>query len=289
MPPTDINLKIMETLLIVGLNPNLTDDNGRSLLNQAIRRENESLVSLLLTHGADVNMQGNMKKASDNANILAILLQNGGNVNSPDKPVLHSTNPQALLFLARNGCDINIKADNGATPVEHALEGLKPALEPVVYNRWRSYNPLPRSALGPLGKLAPILAMGASWSDVEESKFPSTFWKRFENKLLYYFQRTVIDVILKSGYKLKHFSAHEKHGDEELANFKKIQETFFSQPLTLFRQAANTVRTNLKPNAIHAVRILSTNQNGQPAVIPPIVAKEIVFGVDRDDFDFYKD
>ncbi len=47
---------MVNTLLASGANPNTKDEEGRSILYQAILREKYDIADALLAHGADINM-----------------------------------------------------------------------------------------------------------------------------------------------------------------------------------------------------------------------------------------
>jgi general secretion pathway protein A len=117
-----------------GIIPDMVDDRGWTALMMAALRGHHSMVQLMLTYGADVNMRNStggtalmMAAIQGRNDILQLLLDNGAQVNIQD-----AKGWTALMYAARNGhtptvqillssgAEINLKNTEGQTALAYA-------------------------------------------------------------------------------------------------------------------------------------------------------------------------
>jgi ankyrin repeat protein len=129
-------LEVARLLLENGANVNLEDDNGKTPLVAAYRRNRTNLeaMRLLLKHGAAADVQYDrhgsiLHDASYNGHlaVMELLLQHDADVNAGDgdnwKPLLWASigkHADAVQLLLERGADINAQSSSGSTPLIHA-------------------------------------------------------------------------------------------------------------------------------------------------------------------------
>ena len=148
----------MNTLLNYGVNINIQDNNGRSVLFTVINKmiytsyynidtyknnirynlDDINLIKYLLYHGADVNLKDKNEKTVLMRSILhrkhyidyvKILVENGADLNSQDKngrtvlmDTVSSEKFTIMTYLLENNVDINLRDNYGETVLMHAIK-----------------------------------------------------------------------------------------------------------------------------------------------------------------------
>ena len=144
----DAGIEEVERLLAQGIDPNSLDENGRTPLHEAVKRNYDLFVELLLVYGANPSILdlGNTSPLflAESKDIAEMLLAHGADFNVRDpsgKTALHSLASShglnavgAVYQLLDRGSDPNALDNSGETPLFSALKeegAMKEALETV--------------------------------------------------------------------------------------------------------------------------------------------------------------
>ncbi len=178
-------------LLKNGVNPNITNKLGISLLTLAIRNHNNaSIIKMLISAGADVNekmisgVSVLMSACYDSASstIIDMLIKAGANVNATDltemTPLMWATsagNLDAVKLLLAAGADVNATDQDGSVAIDNAIGE----------NRQDIVKLLVQAGASPYGSDAPIVdyvdSMGAPKSFRELLSTSRAFHKSIED------------------------------------------------------------------------------------------------------------
>ncbi|GAV91111.1 cNMP_binding domain-containing protein/Ion_trans domain-containing protein/DUF3354 domain-containing protein/Ank_2 domain-containing protein [Cephalotus follicularis] len=124
---------LLHQLLKRGLNPNESDNNGRTALHIAACKGSENCVLLLLDYGADPNCRdsdGNVPLweaiLNGHEHVVILLVENGANINSGDVGHFACTAAEQnslnlLMEIDRYGGDVTLPRSNGATALHIAV------------------------------------------------------------------------------------------------------------------------------------------------------------------------
>ncbi|KAA8523054.1 hypothetical protein F0562_009477 [Nyssa sinensis] len=124
---------LLHRLLKRGLDPNESDNNGRTALHIAASKGNENCVLLLLDYGADPNSrdsEGNIPLweaiSANHEPVIKLLTDNGGNISSGDVAQFACTaaqqnNLELLKEIVRHGGDVTLPKSNGSTALHVAV------------------------------------------------------------------------------------------------------------------------------------------------------------------------
>ena len=143
------NETIVKTLLEMGVDVSIKDNQGRTAFISAVRNGNEAVVKLLLEHGADIHTRTNKgigEFSGENAlmqaalgghtNIVTLLLKKGVGLEERDDngaTALHwavggvsrgwrnTANPNMTKFLLENGAQVNALDKYGQTPLHNTV------------------------------------------------------------------------------------------------------------------------------------------------------------------------
>lgn len=127
------NLSVFKALLLGGANPNLRDNNGRSCLDYACAKRQESFVGMLVEIGkVDVNSADSIGitalHLADGKAVIDMLVDAGADLHARDvegkTPLHYSQTNISLCALLNRGADINATDTKGQTPL-HLLSIVK--------------------------------------------------------------------------------------------------------------------------------------------------------------------
>lgn len=99
------NVEKLNQLLELGVNPNSSDENGRTALHFACCKGYSDIVRLLLAHHADCNSVDKLG-------------------NTPLHLAVCTTSKQTIDLLLKAGCSVTTKGNNGCTPLQLAQSKL---------------------------------------------------------------------------------------------------------------------------------------------------------------------
>jgi len=128
------DLKKVESLLKLGVNPNIRDKNGKTPLHKAASGGHVAVAKLLLEHGADIHARDNANwtplhfaASKGHAEVLKLLLKHGADPNIQNKngetPLYKAASEghvDVVALLLERGADPNIQNKNGETPLHTA-------------------------------------------------------------------------------------------------------------------------------------------------------------------------
>ncbi|XP_072016788.1 uncharacterized protein [Amphiura filiformis] len=129
----ETELTIFQALLAGKADPNVKKD-GQPILHEAIICHGLKYVSLLVTHGADVNATGKeeesvmhhvacQKDETDTVAIMQLLIDSKADVNATDKnghtPLMLAHKPEVVRMLLHHVADVNIADEDGNTALHH--------------------------------------------------------------------------------------------------------------------------------------------------------------------------
>uniref|UniRef100_A0A5B7AY82 Potassium channel n=1 Tax=Davidia involucrata TaxID=16924 RepID=A0A5B7AY82_DAVIN len=124
---------LLHQLLKQGLDPNESDNNGRTSLHIAASKGNENCVLLLLDYGADPNSrdsEGNVPLweaiSANHEPVIKLLIDNGANISSGDVGQFACTAAEQnklelLKEIVRHGGDVTCPKSNGSTALHVAV------------------------------------------------------------------------------------------------------------------------------------------------------------------------
>ena len=123
--------EVVEFLLEHGIDPNIQNNNGDTLLQLAAANNYLRLVKLLLEHGADPNIQNNYGRTplhvaafNGRREVVKLLLEHGADPN-----IQENMFGQTPLHFAVDGCYVDVVRvllDHGADPTIRDNEGMTP-------------------------------------------------------------------------------------------------------------------------------------------------------------------
>ena len=119
----------VESLINAGADVNIPDQDGQTVLMQALQQVNVKAVKILIRSGADVTTSLIHAAKRGNLNVMKLLLESGANVNIPDETgttilmmASKQGNKDMLDALIKSGADVNAAEKFNATALTLALE-----------------------------------------------------------------------------------------------------------------------------------------------------------------------
>ena len=186
--------------------------------------------------------------------MLDCILEMGADVNAMERdygrPLHLAEHPEQLVLLAHHGARLDLRDHNRRTPQQKMLHEL--ALDFALERATKYYQ-----------LISILYAIG----DVQQSEYGTG--KRLETKLIrdLYKSDMISEAILESGYKPKYLKEIAEEYPRLVENVNKCREIYCNTPLSLQRQAANVIRTSLKPNAVAGLRKLQLPPGFNPSYI----------------------
>ncbi len=158
-------LETMETLLSSGMDPDLTDQYGKTPLYYAVSFNQKQMVTLLLDHHANPNASDQpLLCAVDRGNlsIVDLLLQAGAHINTKAKDGRTALQLAAIgnqldliRHLMEKGADVNARDNEGTSPLDEAVwRGYLEATAILLARGARLNEPQTRSGATPIHQAA---------------------------------------------------------------------------------------------------------------------------------------
>ncbi|MBW2173360.1 MAG: ankyrin repeat domain-containing protein, partial [Deltaproteobacteria bacterium] len=130
----------VKLLISKGVDVNVKNDEGLTLLHCAARDGHKEIVELLLAHGADVNVGGanynrtaaEFAMSRNHTEIVQLLVSKGADI-SPLHFALYMKDEARARSLIEGGADVNRQTPNGTTPLTRAVNvGFKDIVELLI-------------------------------------------------------------------------------------------------------------------------------------------------------------
>ena len=133
----------MNKLLEFGANPNAVNEEGNTILSEAVRISNIEAINLLFSFGVNPNKKSKKTKQTpiyfiimhNKIDLLLLFIQYGADflsINENDDPAYHiaiaNSKQDIIKILVENGINLNCKDKNGKTPLHKAVECNNPQI-----------------------------------------------------------------------------------------------------------------------------------------------------------------
>ena len=200
--------------------------------------------------------------------MLSCLLELGADVNAMDgrfrRPLHLARAPEEVVLLAQYGARYDLEDKFGRTPQEIMLHDFT-----------MGYHCSCRSSHNSIDNYPLISYLCAIGDDMQHPQSHEAC-EIFETFLIADFDGMHSEAVLESGYKPKHLKEIAAKHPHLIEKVSECREIYCNTPLPLQRQAANVIRTSLKPNTVAGLKQLQLPTRLESYITLGLVAKNFL-------------